>query len=55
MRDIALYFLHKKAAPCPFVKKNETRQDADKKFKEEENRLPDVGFFWQKRSLSFYA
>lgn len=21
MRDIALYFLHKKTAPCPFAKK----------------------------------
>lgn len=54
MRDIILYFLQKNSA-LPVRQKNETRQDADKKFKEEENRLPDVGFFWQKRSLSFYA
>lgn len=44
MRDIVLCFFEK-TAPYLFVKKNETRQDADKKFKEEENRLPGVGFF----------
>lgn len=43
MRDIVLYFLQKNSA-LPVRQKNETRQDADKKFKEEENRLPGVGF-----------
>jgi len=47
MRDIVLYFLQKNSA-LPVRQKNETRQDADKKFKEEENRLPDVGFFLAK-------
>lgn len=47
MRDIVLCFLQKNSA-LPVCQKNETRQDADKKFKEEENRLPDVGFFLAK-------
>ena len=50
MCDIVLYFLQKNSA-LPVCQKNETRQDADKKFKEEENRLSDVGFFFGKNVL----
>lgn len=47
MRDIVLCFFTKNSA-LPVRQKNETMQDADKKFKEEENRLPGVGFFLAK-------
>lgn len=55
MRDIALYFLHKKNSALPVCQKNETRQDADKNLRRKKIDCPTSDFFWQKRSLSFYA
>lgn len=54
MRDIALYFLQKNSA-LSVRQKNETRQDADKNLRRKKIDCPTSDFFWQKRSLSFYA
>lgn len=55
MRDIALYFLHKKTAPCPFVKKTKQGKTPIKNLRRKKIDCPTSDFFWQKRSLSFYA
>ena len=48
MRDIALYFLHKKNSALPVCQKNETRQDADKNLRRKKIDCPTSDFFLAK-------